>query len=332
VSDAGADLNILFLTGVSTMDFLNIGMDQLADIGFGLLVIGICLKTLFTDRSALSKQREVWKEELQALEISLRELIAEAGDASQVFDKRIQRRQSELESLLRRAERTVSEAKDMTTKLRESTNKTGEESEFSLGKESEGIEDPPWAKMVDDSISLPPEVEASLMSARARAKKDFSQAPEKNKSSRSNLAQQKRDVRTPLQRQIEMQTEEEVSDEHIFRQTSIVDPVAFRIAKRLLLEGKELHVVSRKLELPVSEIRHLDTLLRQDAHKENLPLPKALAEKEIVQVRGIVRDPAEKVKYKAKRLSSIKAFENQRKEALKLELEDEQDDDSSSLF
>lgn len=313
------------------MDFLNIGMDQLADIGFGLLVIGICLKTLFTDRSALSKQREVWKEELHTLEVSLKELIAEAGEASQVFDKRIQRRQSELESLLRRAERTVSEAKEITTKLRDSTNSEGE-SEYPLGDESDGIEDPPWAKMVDDSISLPPEVEASLMSARARAKKDFTQVPDKTKSSRSNLAQPKRDVRTPLQRQIEMQTEEEVSDEHIFRQTSIVDPVAFRIAKRLLLEGKELHVVSRKLELPVSEIRHLDTLLRQDAQKENLPLPKALAEKEIVEVRGIVRDPEEKLKSKVKRLSSIKAIELQKKEALKLELEDEKDDDSSSLF
>ena len=48
-----------------------------------------------------------------------------------------------------------------------------------------------------------------------------------------------------------------------FIHTSIVDPTTYRIARRLLLEGKEIHVVARKLDLPVSEIRELDRLLRE---------------------------------------------------------------------
>jgi hypothetical protein len=41
-------LVIDFLTEDSAMDFIhNIHLDQLVDIGFGLLVAGICIKTLF---------------------------------------------------------------------------------------------------------------------------------------------------------------------------------------------------------------------------------------------------------------------------------------------
>ncbi|HQH27543.1 MAG TPA: hypothetical protein PLP17_09130 [Oligoflexia bacterium] len=50
-----------------------------------------------------------------------------------------------------------------------------------------------------------------------------------------------------------------------FSRTSIIDPATFHIARRLLKEGKEIHVVARKLELPVSEIRSLERMLRQEA-------------------------------------------------------------------
>ena len=56
-----------------------------------------------------------------------------------------------------------------------------------------------------------------------------------------------------------------------FDKTSIMDKTTYLIARRLLLEGKELHVVARKLELPVSEIRLLDRLIRAEQGGEEEP-------------------------------------------------------------
>ncbi len=260
------------------MEFLqNISINQFADIGFGLLVAGICIKTLFTDKNALKKQRELWREELQELEKSLKTLITEASDASEVFDKNIRHRQRELTSLLERAEKTISETKSL------SDSAPSEFDDLSLKKTSSSndqeniVIDPPWAQNSSEEITA-----AKGASLRYKTLTSLGKISNEAKA-------------TTLKSQIEIEKdEEEKHDNEIFQQTSIVDPVAFKIAKRLLLAGRELHIVARKLELPVSEIRHLDSLLRERAQKENLPLPKALEEKEIRRVRGIVRDPVAK--------------------------------------
>jgi hypothetical protein len=267
------------------MEFLqNISIDQFADIGFGLLVAGICLKTLFTDKNALNKQREVWREELHQLESSLKELITEASDASEIFDKKIQRRQNEIKALLEKTENSIKQI-NLQDLQNSSPSKNGTQT---LAETLEVIEkvDPPWA------LEIPKNIEESLKKSEKGASLRY-----KTLSSMGKISNTTIESKDSLKNQIEIEKEEqEKADNFIFQQTSIVDPVAFRIAKRLLLEGKELHIVARKLELPVSEIRHLDTLLREQAQKENQPLPKVLAEKEIRRVRGIVRDPLEKTK------------------------------------
>jgi hypothetical protein len=326
------------------MDLAGFGIQQFVDIGFGLIVIGICIKTLFTDRDRLSKERSRWKEELAELQHSLQSLIAEAADASQVFDKRIQRRTSELDSLIRRAERTVAEAKTVAKSV--ANNRTKTVSEHFTEEEGDDLDDqnatsiienfdPPWAQMVDDT----PDSFSSLSPERNKYSSKASKAPVSN--DRANVvketAKAKVDVRTPaltpLQKQIEMQSEQDVIDEKIFRQTSIVDPVAFRIAKRLLLEGKELHVVARKLELPVSEVRHLEMLLRQEAQKVNQPLPAAMAEREIAKVRGVVRDPIERKNEARARAVTVRASAESARKPLILEMEkDEEIDNDTTLF
>ncbi|HMO19211.1 MAG TPA: hypothetical protein PKA63_14065 [Oligoflexia bacterium] len=304
------------------MDITSFGTQQIIDIGFGLLVIGICVKTLLTDRDRLGKERARWKEELEDLQHSLQSLIADAADASQVFDKRIQRRTSELDALIRRAERSVAEARKVSSSF--------DENGFARSDSNLLAEpfDPPWAQMVD---GIPERKSAGLLETDILEEtvKKTKRRPAVEKEVQKNT---KGDIRTPLQSQIEMQSEQEARDEEVFRQTSIVDPVAFRIAKRLLLEGKEIHIVARKLELPVSEIRHLDSLLRQEAQKVNLPLPPALAEREIVNVRGIVRDPVEKKRGEYKGGITVRASADSVDSPLVLEMEKEEDFESEDLL
>lgn len=290
------------------MEFLQqINIEQVADIGLGLLVAGICIKTLFTDKNAMKKQREIWKVELSELESSLRTLISDATDASQIFDKNIRHRQKELTSLLDRTEKTIREAK--TYEEEKTYTSTRSHEEFISGNNSDETnrEDPPWTKNNTVYNGLATEIEKETTTSRNHARMSLkykSLAPQKKETLVSN------DAALALKNQIEIEKQEqEKLDNEIFQQTSFVDPVAFRIAKRLLLEGKELHVVARKLEFPVSEIRHLDSLLREQAQKDNVRLPKILEEKEIKAVRGIVRGPGERTHIKAEISSAPEAIE-----------------------
>jgi hypothetical protein len=45
---------------------------------------------------------------------------------------------------------------------------------------------------------------------------------------------------------------------------SIIDPTTYSVARRLLARGAELHVVARKLEIPLAEVRLLDKLMRSE--------------------------------------------------------------------
>jgi hypothetical protein len=270
----------------------NLSTEQLVDIAFGLLVAGICIKTLFFGKGSQKKQRKLWKEELQELETSLKSLITEASDAAGIFDKNIRHRQNELRSLLEKADRTITEARLLQENNHNTDSLILDKQNISPDTASTHrmIEDPPWVDSETEDKTVADKVQASLSKAVKGSSLRY-----KTLSSLGKIDSSGSDSSSSLNNQIEVEKEEEENIDHeIFQQTSIVDPVAFRIAKRLLLEGKELHIVARKLELPVSEIRHLESLLRERSQKENRPLPKALAEKEIRRVRGIVRDPLEK--------------------------------------
>lgn len=266
------------------MDFINnLNIDQWADLGFGILVAGICVKTLFTDKNALKKQRELWREELKELEGSLKELISAAGNASKEFDISIKNRQDELSSLLLKVENTIEEAKSINSsvsikeQVQTKSSQTKTINNINSKDETEVI-DPPWAKLQDQVV-----IEKNTKDENSSSLKY------KTLSSLANYSQ--KGSKVELKPQVDAEKlEQDKLDYEIFQQTSIVDIIAFKVAKRLLLAGKELHVVARKLDLPVSEIRLLDGLLRNYAQKENKPLPKALEEKEIRRVRGIVRD------------------------------------------
>jgi hypothetical protein len=68
----------------------------------------------------------------------------------------------------------------------------------------------------------------------------------------------------------------------------MTDPIAYRIARRLLSQGIEIHVVARKLDLPVSEIRMLDRLMLDEAEASERR-PAVYRRVEPIPERKIVR-------------------------------------------
>jgi hypothetical protein len=75
----------------------------------------------------------------------------------------------------------------------------------------------------------------------------------------------KAEMANSLQQQIESMKNAGQEDAAFEAQFPHLDGSIVRIAKRLLLSGKEIHIVARKLELPVSEIRRIEILLRGSA-------------------------------------------------------------------
>ena len=253
------------------MNGLNIDWQQIADIGFLLLVTGISLRSLLFDRDALQKQRAVWKKELIDLEGALRELISEATQASDAFDNKIQRRQRDLEAVLNSIEAKVASV----------TNSSGH---FRMEQAvEEDMIDPPWAREEE----LPRHLRARLESTTDNVyTSDRVKATQTAVPKSAKRVAERAPARPTLKEAIEMEAVE--NDDAIFQQTSIVDPAAFKIAKRLLLEGKEIHVISRKLDIPVSEIRHLEMLLRKTDLEESQA--SALKQKELLDVKKVIRD------------------------------------------
>ncbi len=273
------------------MDLLNITWPQIADIGFGLLVAGICLRTLLTDKDSLLKQRALWKHELTELEKSLQTLIMEATESSQVFDTRIQRRQRELQELLDKAEARIATITntsenfkmvpaDRKSNTRHSTNSTRTNTNNIYEDEDSWIISERGERRLSQDIEM-------LDDKSTRTQSTQTQLQQRLERQRIATKQAKEEAKIQEEKEAE-------EDLEIFKHTSIVDPIVFRIAKRLLLEGKELHVVARKLELPVSEIRHLDGLLREQAVNRAKELPKALKEKELGTVRSVIRARTDK--------------------------------------
>jgi len=256
------------------MEALNINWQQIADIGFLLLVTGISLRSLLVDRDALQKQRSIWKKELVDLEASLRDLITEATDASDAFDSKIQRRQKSLEDVLNKIEAKVANIANGSSHFK------------MIPSEDEEMIDPPWALEDELPKHLRSRLEATTDSIRT---------------SSNQKAQRKTSPRGTLKESIEVETID--NDQAIFQQTSIVDPAAFKIAKRLLLEGKEIHVISRKLDIPVSEVRHLEMLLRKtDLAEEEA---NKLRQKELLDVKRVIRDTSGSKKKEQSREAQI---------------------------
>ncbi|MCB0323370.1 MAG: hypothetical protein KDD69_07340 [Bdellovibrionales bacterium] len=249
---------------------------SLIDIGFVLLVTVACLRSFSRDGSGSDARRETWRAELKELEGSLRNLIQEAGAASRNLDRSLLQRKRELEGLLSRVESQLEAGDTTIPRITKRQSQRGAAREDELPNESWAasqksepvavaytasggaktattVEAAPLeqlAQKADDTLSLSQQVTREVLRQQADAIK---------KRSAGGL-----EHAIPQDPQGPAEGEFDVFETDTFKKTSIMDPVTYRIARRLLKAGKELHVVARKVELPVSEIRLLDRLLREE--------------------------------------------------------------------
>ena len=232
------------------------------DIGFVLLVTFACLRSLRSDESGV--QTPAWREELSEVQHALKGLIAEAGAASSQLDRSLLKRKEELEALAKRLDESESR---LATKPKPPTLKP-EPPKFAPPKMTAAQDDMPnssWTfgdagasddgllgavESLADTITLSNPLPPRAAEAKPAAAAKF--APSAPRTITDDIELLKSDEK----------------ERAIYERLSIIDPVAYRIARRLLAGGKEIHVVARKLGIPISEVRLLDRLIRQD---EGLP-------------------------------------------------------------
>lgn len=210
---------------------LSINAAQLADTGFVLFVVFTCGYSLFANKEQGGQKSRKWIQELAILQETIRELIGEASSASSQLDRTLQRRKLELEKLLTKIDNSPTYSPDM-------PNESWEE----------------W-----------PIQRAPRPQERAAAPKP---APQQN---RIQPKQQPSSIRRPipltqdseLARRIEVFLDDKKPSRMVSEESS--DPAAYKIARRLLESGKEIHVVAKKVGLPIEEIRVLDAMVKGDS-------------------------------------------------------------------
>lgn len=297
------------------MTFAQLSLSGLIDMGFVLLVAASCIVSL---RAAGSGEEEEgvsrWREELKELEQVLKGLIAEASAASSQLDRRLLQRKEELEHLLGKleagqallgTEREGAGAARGSLTSAPPPKRSAQERSWVLGDDEIGSLARPETTEQDsllraaDRLSDHIELTSVAPPAPAAAKPTL-QRPAAQKAAASAAARPRpapaaapaRDSRpfgqsAPQTLASQLEAAEALQDEverETYEQLSIVDPTAYRIARRLLAAGKEIHVVARKLDLPVSEVRLLDRLMRHE-RKDFIPVDEPDE-----PVRHVVRD------------------------------------------
>ena len=226
----------------------HISIVDLVDIAFAILVSLLCLRTIFGGSQEKDQYRSQWKDDLSELEFSLRALIAEAGMASSSLDADLLERKKELEHVLLRLE---NKEKELMRKL---------ELKQSDARHLIRNDDLPNETWLVDRDLPPKQSLTSQLLASLREDNGLEQVVERTQDT----------VSLSTSRLVEPHTSPAIANssefstlDEIYRKTSILDKATFAIAVRMLRHGSELHVVARKLELPVSEIRALDGMLRR---------------------------------------------------------------------
>jgi len=230
--------------------FDTFSIEQFVDIGFILLVSGACLRSLFHNTEAQEQRIKLWKSELGQTTELLRELVTEASSASMNLDRSLGRRKDELEKLLHKIESVGTIVLEKITQA-----------------EDDDLPNDSWRKPLDfkklnkststnrTGLSDLVDSQDDRISLSIKASERLDQAAAERVQQKSNLSKQVRVTRA------------EAPELEFEPRNSVIDPVAYKVARRLLTRGQEIHVVARKLELPLSEVRLLDKVIRQEQER-----------------------------------------------------------------
>jgi hypothetical protein len=239
---------------VEFLDLIQIA--DIADIGFVLLVVAACLRGLVASAEQSVVDDPARYEELRHVEAMLRELVAEAGAASANLDRQLLARKRELESLLGRLEAVEQHVGESVQAVQNPNAARSSQAVKPAAAPQAVEEDLPNASWVAAPLPLeeeePFELDALLSDT----------ADTVSFSNDSELA-------SPLADQIEVsdaanQTDIRMSfgDREGESLLSQLDPIAVKVARRLIADGQEIHKIARKLDLPIAQVRVLDRLLR----------------------------------------------------------------------
>lgn len=248
---------------------ISFSLTQFVDGAFVLLVATTAVKCLLHTRDR-DERGSRWSVELRELEQALRGLITEAGDASSKLDRSLLQRKTDLENLLKKLNQEELKAKK---RLAGSSNAQGKAPVNSLNSELD-LPNESWLSCTKPQDSLSDLIEATT------DRVSLSNNP-KARTLAAKLAQ--------LNDAEEMLTEEE---EATYKQLNILDKSAYRIARRLLSSGTEIHVVARKLEMTVGEVRMLERLMRQESQTSEQNALNTIKPEEKIPSTKIIRSEA----------------------------------------
>lgn len=286
--------------------FAQLSFSGLIDMGFVLLVAASCIVSLRAGDGGSGKA-DRWREELRDLQNVLKGLIDEASAASSHLDRRLLQRKQELETLLgkleasqalltseqapappRKMRTAVPNASERPWTLGDSFDETSAavDEEDRLAAIAQSTSDRVQIAQPKKHLTRAGAIASALAAARARGAEVPQLAPQ-SQPQQQPRQQTTRSAAPTLSNQVEVtDTIEDEAERATYERLSIVDPGAYRIARRLLAAGKEIHVVARKLELPVSEVRLLDRLMRQEKKEhEHVEAEEELPVTHIVRTR-----------------------------------------------
>ncbi len=204
-------------------------VQQVVDIGFVLTVMAVCFQMLFASGDRSQRRSQRWQQELRFLEGTLRELIGEASAAGNNLNRNLLKRKEELGILIQQLDQAKAKAGEP-----EFPNPSWVQPKQARPA-AEPIELVQQAAQVDDQVTI-------------RVAQTARPAPR---------------PKTDLLTQIEvMKSKAPIS---MGFSGSAGDQTVYRIAERLLRAGQEIHVVARKLEVPVSEIRLIEAQMRGES-------------------------------------------------------------------
>lgn len=271
----------------------NIGdINSFVDIGFVVLVAGASISSLIHNSKSSQRRSKRWIDELRGLEELLRELITEAGHASNHLDQNLLRRKQELELLLAQVEeKTLTSNLEQGREYRGAYNLSRPEiskSSFpkipssrnsqrpSREEISENLPNESWLQTSthrnqkqyslgqeqesEEEIFLDELVESKSDTVTLSSHLQKHSYPER-KTQRANGV---RETKSDLSRQIEVTTLPRQKTQRSYDPPldPTQDPVTYKIAERLLREAKTPDMVAKKLGLPLAEMKVLEKLVR----------------------------------------------------------------------
>ena len=232
---------------------------------FGSLTLAVA-KLLYrpalkADAAALSNSPE-----LKNLELTLKDLLGEAAQASSSLDRSLTQRKRELERLLEKIETKEKLAEKENSQIEQANELLSSAITLSTPIEEQEHSKGSWMTIgEDEEPRTSRDVEPTGLQTLVESQKDsvtISRRPRANAGI----------VPPPIISKVEKLVLEQKKTAAKVRElpdglTGKGEPSAYRIAKRLLSEGKEIHVVARKLEIPLADVRLLDRLLREEKPK-----------------------------------------------------------------